>query len=122
MTVQSEVDLQTIGRFIIGAIFVIAGLRHVRTFGDLAALLAARRFPFPRVSLGAGTIVQVIAGLAFALGLERFAAGSYLIVFTLSASVIAHNFWDKAGNDRTSDLLSWQANTAIVGGILLGMA
>jgi putative oxidoreductase len=114
--------LEAIGRFMIGATFVIGGLRHTKTFGSLAGLLAARNVPFPRFSLGAGTIFQIIAGSAFAFGVERYAVGAGLIIFTFTATVIAFNFWDKSGQNRTADLLSWQANSAIVGGILLGMS
>jgi putative oxidoreductase len=113
-----------IGRFLVGSAFVFAGLRHLSSkanFGGLAALLAARNIPFPRFSLGIGTAFHIIAGLAFAFGIERQAAGAGLIVFTFAATTIGHNFWDKSGFDRTADLLAWQANSAIVGGILLGM-
>jgi putative oxidoreductase len=115
--------LEIIGRFVIGSTFVIAGLRHInpQTFASLAELLAARSVPFPRASLAGSIIVQIFVGLAFALGIERYAAGAGLIIFTFSATVIGHNFWDKSGQDRTADLLAWQANSAIVGGLLLGM-
>jgi uncharacterized membrane protein YphA (DoxX/SURF4 family) len=116
-------SLGAIGRFIIGATFVIGGLRHInpQTFASLAELLGARRVPFPRLSLAGGTIFQITAGSAFALGIERYAMGAGLIIFTFSATVIAYNFWNKSGQDRTACLFWWQANSAIVGGILLGM-
>lgn len=115
--------LEIIGRFIIGSTFVIGGLRHVNpnTFESLAGLLAARQIPLARFSLGFATTFQIITGLAFALGIERQATGAGLIIFTFAATVIAYNFWDKSEEDRTADLFWWQANSAIVGGILVGM-
>ena len=115
--------LEIIGRFMVGSTFVIAGFRHMnsKTFGSLVELLAARNIPLPRFSMGIATIFHMIAGLAFAFGIERQAAGAGLIVFAFAATVIGHNFWDKSASDRTADLLAWQANSGIVGGILLGM-
>jgi putative oxidoreductase len=113
--------LGAVGRFMIGAVFVNAGLRHIRTFEILAGLMTARRVPFPRLSLASGITFQIIVGLAFAFGIERWATGLGLIIFTVAATIIAHNFWDKSGDKRTVDLFWWQANSAIIGGILLGM-
>lgn len=125
MTLETGGDLLAlIGRFVVGVTFVIGGLRHInpQTFAGLAELLTARRVPFSRSSLAGGTAFQIVVGSAFALGIERFATGAGLILFTVTATVIAHNFWDKSGPERSTCLLAWQANAAIVGGLLLGMA
>lgn len=125
MTLNSgENLLELVGRFIVGVTFVVGGLRHIdpQTFSGLAGVLAARKVPFPRLSLASGTIFQMVAGSAFALSIAPRGTGAGLIIFTICASVIAHNFWDRSGQERTASLLAWQANSAIVGGLLLGMA
>jgi putative oxidoreductase len=41
-----------------------------------------------------------------------------LILFTLAASVMLLDFWNKQGSERAEAITHWQTNLALVGGLL----
>ena len=96
------------GRILLGGVFVVAGMRHLMIVPILTLAMAARGVPFPRAVLLAGT------GFAWtALG---------LIVFTVVASVLLVNFWDKQGEERIALSNVFQTNIGLIGGLMLAAA
>jgi putative oxidoreductase len=111
-----------VGRMLLGGIFVIAGLRHLMIVPVLTLAVAARGVPFPRATLLAGTGFQIVAGLALALGLCVTWAALSLILFTVVASGLLVNFWDKEGEERIALSNVFQTNIGLIGGLLLAAA
>lgn len=111
--------LEMAGRFLLGAMFVVGGLRHIPGFGPVSERMRARGVPLPKASLAVGTTFQIVAGSLLALGLFQQMMALGLIVFTLAASAIIHNFWDLEGDARRTALFWWQSNSGIIGGLLV---
>lgn len=109
-------------RFLMGMLFIVGGLRHFPQLDAITPALAARRVPFPRVVLIAGSIHQIVFGIMLAIGLWTSLAAFALIVFTIAASVMLVNFWDKAEPERSMLFGVMLSNIAIVGGLLALMA
>jgi putative oxidoreductase len=78
--------------------------------------------PFPGAVLLAGTGLQIVAGLALMLGFFVTLASLALILFTIVASGLLLNFWDKQGEERIGMTNAFQSNFAIIGGLLLTAA
>ena len=114
--------LLILGRILLGGLFVTAGLQHFFEFGQLSDHLAARRVPLPQIALLLGTAFQIFAGFGLMFGFFIYYASIGLAAFTLVASVLMLNFWDLDGEPRKSARQIWQANLAIIGGLLISAA
>ena len=108
-----------VGRILLGGMFVVAGMRHLMIVPGLMLAVAARGVPFPRAALLAGTGFQIVAGLALALGFFVTWAALGLILFTVVASVLLVNFWDKQGEERIALTNAFQTNIGLIGGLMI---
>lgn len=111
--------LMAFGRLLIGGIFVVAGVRHLFILPAVTAPMAARGIPRPRDVLIAGSIFEALAGLMLILGVYVSWAALGLAVFTLAASWIMLDFWNKDGFARDGAINGWIANIGVVGGLLI---
>lgn len=68
-----------------------------------------------------GSAYQAALGVALALGVFVPYSALGLIVFTVAATIMLVNFWDKAEPERSTLFGIFMSNIAIVGG-LLGLA
>lgn len=110
------------GRFLLGWLFVFAGLRHLTILDRLSEVMKARGVPFARGLLLFGTVFQIAAGACVMFGLYVTASAIGLAMFTIAASVIVFNFWQQKDAARTESIDAWQRNLALVGGLLLAAA
>jgi putative oxidoreductase len=111
--------LVTIGRVLLGVLFVAGGMRHVMLYSAISADIKKMGLPMPRLLLATGTAFQIIAGMLLIFGLLVFPAALGLIAFTIVASVMMLPFWSMQGGDRTWAYLNWLSNVGIVGGLLI---
>lgn len=107
-----------VARVLMGSLFIIGGLRHFPLLDAITPALAARNVPFPRAVLILGSAFEVGFGVLLVLGLFIPIACIALIVFTITASVMLVNFWDKAEPERGALLGVFLSNLAIIGGLL----
>lgn len=114
--------LIVVGRFLLGAYFVQAGIRNLMKIELHTGLLAQKHVPAPRLSLLVALTVQVLGGLSVALGIYPAIGAVGLILFTIAANALYHNFTQFSGAERTSHLNSVMTNAAIIGGFLLVIA
>ena len=110
------------GRILLGGIFVVAGLRHLMIVPILTGAVEARGLPFPRALVLIGTGFQIAAGLTLMHGLYITWAALGLIVFTVVASIMLVNFWDKQGEERIALANAFQTNIGLIGGLMLAAA
>jgi uncharacterized membrane protein YphA (DoxX/SURF4 family) len=116
--------LVLVGRFLLGSMFVIFGIRH---FFFVAVPLAveaiqARRVPFPRLVFYSGSVFEMICGISLMLGIFVVQAAIGLVVFVVAASAMLLNFWDMTGDKRESTIIALLTNIGIIGGLLLSAA
>ena len=114
--------LITVGRFLLGAYFVQAGIRNFMKLELHTGILTRKAIPMPRESLIVALAVQVLGGLSVALGIFPAIGAIALILFTIAANYLYHNFTRFQGDERMSHLGSVMTNAAIVGGFLLVIA
>ena len=122
MIAELASGLVVIGRVLLGGIFVVAGLRHLLILPVLTAALEQRGVAAARAVLLAGTAFQIVAGAALVLGLFVTLASLGLILFTVVASFLLVNFWDKQGEERVALANAFQTNVGLVGGLMLTAA
>jgi putative oxidoreductase len=107
------------GRVLVGALFVVGGVRHFFMLPAMTGLMASRGVPLPRLSIVAGSVFQLVAGAALAAGVLVPWAAAGLALFTVAASAIAMNFWGLQGEARANAVNGWLTNVAVIGGLAM---
>jgi putative oxidoreductase len=111
-----------IGRVLLGFYFIQAGVRNFMKVPMHTEILTKKNLPFPREGLIVALLVQVLGGLSVALGIYPAIGAIALIVFTVAANVLYHDFWNYTGAERVTHWNSVAANIGMVGAFLLVIA
>lgn len=105
-----------IGRILLGALFVLAGLGKVMDPAGTAAYMEAES-PFPGSLAVAAGVFEIVAGLILASGFMTRLASVVLIGFTLLATLFFH----EQVTDQTQATMALK-NLAIIGGLAMVFA
>lgn len=108
-----------IGRFLLGGYFLQAGIRNFMKIPLHTSILEKKGVPMPRESLLVALVVQVLGGAMVAFGLFPAIGAIGLILFTIAANYLYHNFTQFQGDERQSHLGSVLTNLGMIGGLLL---
>jgi len=114
--------LDSIGRLMIVALFLIIGIRNLQKFhiDDHIARLTKFKAPFPKATFWVGQTMEFV-GIAMVLLNWHAAIGVViLIVFTVVATLLLLRFWEvDVPPMRIGMQNGFVANIAVVGGLLL---
>jgi putative oxidoreductase len=109
-------------RVLLSLIFMLAGFGKLTALAGTTAYIASKGLPMPAVlAMGSG-LLELLAGLAIAVGFKARIAAAALAVFTLLASFMFHNFWAMPADQVMVNQLMFMKNLAIIGGLLLVIA
>jgi putative oxidoreductase len=111
-----------LGRLALAAIFVPSGFGKLTHLDAFAQSLAARGVPMPGLMAVVGACVEFFGSLAIVFGLKTRYAALLMAVFTASAALIAHRFWQFEGPARAAQHIQFMKNIAIIGGYLCLLA
>jgi putative oxidoreductase len=111
-----------LGRLLLGAYFAWAGIHHFTGLAPITAAMSARGVPGARAVLVTGSIFQTACGVALILGLWPAWAALGLVLFTIVASIMLLDFWNKEGDARNGAIGTWKTNLALIGGLLIAAA
>lgn len=114
--------LLALGRVLLGAPYVRGGIGHFFESAPVEAEMRERGVPWPRLTLIAGSLFEVAAGLLFMSGWYTAFAGCCLIVFTVLATLLFLNFWQMRGRARAAAKHGCMLNLALIGGLLITLA
>lgn len=119
MHIEYTTILAGIGRLLIGAYFALAGIHHFRMIPQISQAIAARGVPAAKLVLLTGSTLQIVAGVLLAAGVFVRCAAWALIVFTITASILLVDFWNKRDAARETAVGTWKTNLALIGGLLV---
>jgi putative oxidoreductase len=105
-----------IARILMGYIFVLSGWGKLIGLAGFTARMQEQGIPYALAVVG--PIVELFGGLALVLGVATPCAALALIAFTLVATGIGHRFWEYDGPPRVVQVISFEKNMAMVGGLL----
>ena len=108
-----------LGRFVLGAFFAYGGVTHFPALDPIAQAMAARGVPQPRLVLIGGSLFQIAFGVLLAFGIAVSFSAIALIVFTVVASLMLVDFWNKEEPARMALRNVFLSNLAIIGGLLI---
>lgn len=108
-----------VGRFLLGAMFIIAGIRNFLRLKERFAFKTNYGFVLPRPAIVIGFAVQLIAGISVALGLWPFWGALALIAFLIPATAFYHNLFMFQGKEREPHVYFVTVNFALLGAFLI---
>jgi putative oxidoreductase len=111
--------LYLFGRFLLGGLFVFGGIEHFFVLPLLSGIMAARGVPAARTLLILGSLWQILFGVLLVLGVWLAPSAFALILFTLVASPIFLDYWNKSGPERANQRNGFLVNVALVGALLM---
>lgn len=110
--------LDLLGRILIAALFLPAGIGKITGFAGTVGYAASVGMPMPQVAVAIGLVIEIVGGLAILLGWQTRWAALILGFFTLVASFFFHNFWGVPAEAAGMQQLLFWKNIAVVGGLL----
>ena len=110
----------TVGRILLASLFVISGIFKIVGFSGTVAYMGSLGLPVPTLAVIVSILVEVGAGLLLLTG-SRFARPAALLmaVFTVGATLSAHNFWAVDAAAMQNQMIHFLKNISIIGGLLL---
>jgi putative oxidoreductase len=111
-----------LGRALLGAYYAWAGIHHFSSLAPISAAMTARGVPAARAVLVIGSIFQTVCGLVLIFGFWPAWAALGLVLFTIVASIMLVDFWNKQGDARAGAIATWRTNLALIGGLLIAAA
>ncbi len=106
-------------RVLMAAIFLIAGVRKLMTYGATLGYFAKLGIPLPDAVLPLTIALEIGGGLLLVAGWRvKWVAGA-LALFTLATAFAAHAFWSADAAQFNAQLNNFLKNVAMVGGFLV---
>lgn len=115
----SQSTLNLIGRVLLVALFLPAGIDKLTGFSGTVGYFSSLGMPAPSLGVVVAIIVEIIGGLTLLVGYRTRIAAVVLAVFTLAASVAGHAYWAAPADQAFMQQLLFFKNIAVVGGLLI---
>ena len=111
--------LNVLGRLLIAALFLPAGLSKITGFEGTVGYIGSMGLPAPALGAVIAIAVEVLGGWALIVGWQTRIASLVLALFTLAASVIFHAYWAAPAEQAFVVQLLFFKNIAVIGGLLI---
>jgi len=108
-----------IGRFLISVVFILAGTAKIGAFSMYAGVIATAHLPLPKVSLAIAIVVELFGGLAILAGMHTRFTAWLVFLYLIPTTILFHNFWALQGAARIDNMIHFEKNLAIMGGLLI---
>ena len=110
-----------VGRCMLAALFVLAGVNKLQHWDETAAAMAAHGISVAGPLLALSVVIELGAGLGLAAGFRTRLMALVLFLFTLAVSFVMHDFWTITDNVELArtQMQLFAKNMAIAGGLLV---
>jgi putative oxidoreductase len=115
-----EAPVLLLGRVAVAALYLPSGWGKLTNLAGFATLLASRGLPRPAMAWAVvGALGEFFASLSILLGFKTRYAALLMILFTLFAAFLSHNYWTIADpSGLRNQFIHFWKNIAIIGGLL----
>jgi len=107
-----------IGRILIAALFLNAGLRKAFTYAATVGYFTKLGFPMPEAMAVIAPIIEIGGAVLLIIGWKSRYAAWLLSLFVVIAAFAAHRFWTFDAAQYTNQMNHFMKNIAIIGGLL----
>jgi putative oxidoreductase len=108
-----------IGRILISAVFILAGIGKITGFSGEEGFVASKHLPLPAVALGIALVIELAGGLAILAGFYTRFTAWIVFLYMIPTTFLFHNFWAMQGAAQQDNMLHFEKNLAIMGGLLI---
>jgi putative oxidoreductase len=108
-----------IGRILISAVFILAGFGKITGFSGEEMFVASKHLPLPAVALGIALVIELVGGLAILFGFYTRFTAWIVFLYMIPTTFLFHNFWAMQGAAQQDNMLHFEKNLAIMGGLLI---
>ena len=107
-----------VARLLMAAIFIISGYGKIKGFDRTAGYMTGAGIPMAQVLLVPTIAIELGGGLLLAVGYKARWAALALFLFVVPATYFFHAFWSAAPDQAVNQMINFQKNLAILGGLL----
>jgi putative oxidoreductase len=111
-----------VGRVLITAIFLISGYHKIVGFSAVSGMMAKMGMPMADLLLVGAIVCEFGGALMVLLGWNACLGALLLIVFTVPATLMFHNFWAVDPAQYQNQFNHFMKNLAIIGALVYVMA
>jgi putative oxidoreductase len=111
--------LPLLGRTLIAALFLVAGVRKALAFAGTAGYFTKLGLPAPEIMTALAIAIEIGGGALLILGWRTRWVAWLLILFTVVATYLGHKFWLADAAQYGNQLNHFLKNVAVVGGLLM---
>jgi len=109
--------LVVLARVLLALLFVLSGFGKLADLSGTAGYIASGGLPAAPVLAVIVALLEVVGGLALVVGFHARWAALALALFTVSATVLFHNYWSMPVEQQFVQKLMFMKNLAIAGGL-----
>lgn len=114
-----KTPLIVIGRILLALMFIAAGFSKLGNIEGTAGYIASGGLPMGTVLAVVVGLLEVLGGLAIAVGFQARWAALALGLFTLLATVMFHKFWAVPADQAFVQQLMFMKNLSVAGGLFI---
>ncbi|MET0654138.1 MAG: DoxX family protein [Pseudoxanthomonas sp.] len=108
-----------LARILLMVLFVLSGWAKLTGFEGTVGYLASLQVPAPQLAAAVAVFMEFFVAIALVLGLWVRPLALLMALFVLGTAFLGHAFWNMEGADRAMNLIQFNKNLGIIGGLLL---
>lgn len=114
-----KTPLVVVGRVLLALMFIMAGFSKLGNISGTAGYIASGGLPIASVLAVVVGLLELLGGIAIAIGFQARWAALALGLFTLAASLLFHKFWAVAPDQAYVQQLMFMKNLSVAGGLFI---
>jgi putative oxidoreductase len=114
-----KTPLVVIGRVLLALMFIMAGISKLGDISGTAGYIASGGLPMASALAVLVGLLELLGGIAVAVGFHARWAALALGLFTLVASALFHKFWAVPADQAFVQQLMFMKNMAVAGGLFV---
>ena len=118
MSDSMKTPLVVIGRVLLALMFILAGFSKLGNISGTAGYIASGGLPLATALAVIVGLLELLGGLAIAVGFQARWAALALGLFTVAATLLFHKFWAVPADQAFVQQLMFMKNLSVAGGLL----
>lgn len=114
-----KIPLVVVGRVLLALMFILSGFDKLGNIEGTAGYIASGGLPFGSVLAVVVGLLELVGGLAIAVGFQARWAALALGLFTIAAALLFHKFWAVPAEQAFMQQLMFMKNLSIAGGMFI---
>jgi putative oxidoreductase len=119
MSDSLKTPLVVVGRVLLALMFILAGFSKLGNIEGTAGYIASGGLPMASVLAVVVGLLELVGGLAIAVGFQARWAALALGLFTIAASLLFHKFWAVPAEQVMVQQLMFMKNLSVAGGLFI---